>query len=63
MADTPAEDGPVTSCAEPTRDTCELVNGYDPVRDFMDHSPDACMDHFTKLQGQRIDLAFRAVRT
>ena len=63
VADTPAEDEPGDERCDPTRDTCELDEGFDPVRNFMDYSPDACMDHFTKLQGKRIDIAFEQYRS
>ena len=63
VVDTPEEDEPGDEACDPTRDTCELDPGFDPVRNFMDYSPDACMDHFTRFQGRRIDSAYAKYRS
>lgn len=68
VADTPAErtayEGP--KCPR-RRNTCRgrRFPGKDPVRNFMDYSPDSCMDQFTDGQGKRMLaqwLAYRAGR-
>ncbi len=57
VADTPAEADPSFGC-EGRRDTCAADPGFDPVRNFMDYSLDACMNRFSAGQVQRIDAAF-----
>jgi hypothetical protein len=58
--DTPAEASPAYGC--PTnRDTCP-ASGFDPIRNFMDYSDDACMDSFTSGQDARMDAQFSRYR-
>jgi len=61
VADTPEEAKPSYSCDE-TKNTCASP-GLDPVHNFMDYAPDACMDMFTPDQATRMTdewLAYRA---
>lgn len=62
--DTPPEATPATGCPV-NRDTCSAP-GMDPIRNYMDYTDDACMDHFTPGQLRRMDLMhlkFRATCT
>jgi hypothetical protein len=61
ITDTPAERMPAFECVE--RDTCNGDPGLDPINNFMDYTPDACMDEFTGGQAQRAAeqwVAYRA---
>ena len=57
VPDTPAEAEPSFRC-QGRRDTCDSDPGFDPVRNFMDYSLDACMNRFSAGQVRRIDSAF-----
>lgn len=60
VADTPAQAEPSWEC-NVGADTC-AGGGADDVTNFMDYTPDSCMDHFTAGQVQRmvaITSAFR----
>lgn len=60
VADTPAEAGPNYVCAEGT-DTCAAA-GLDPIHNFMDYTPDACMNMFTWGQTDRMTRAWAYFR-
>jgi hypothetical protein len=59
VADTPFEAQPAFSCVE--RDSC-AAPGLDPIHNFMDYTPDACMDEFTPGQGDRMAQSWAAYR-
>lgn len=50
--DTPFEESANYGCDE-TRDTCPDLPGTDPVRNFMDYSPDSCLNTFSNGQKSR----------
>jgi hypothetical protein len=61
VEDTPLQKTPSSTC-KGTEDSCPLAPGNDPVFNFMDYSPDSCMNQFTPGQVLRMDtnwLAFR----
>lgn len=59
--DTPAEAIANTSGCPAKRDTCS-AKGFDPVKNFMDYSPDSCMNQFTPGQRSRIGAIVAAYR-
>lgn len=52
VSDTAAERTPQFICS--ARDSCKLLRGADPIRNFMDYTPDACMNNFTTGQAVRM---------
>lgn len=60
--DTPAEGSPNLSGCPETRDTCPALPGLDPVRNFMDASPDACLDRFSPGQADRMAALFETFK-
>ncbi|KAK0625907.1 hypothetical protein B0T14DRAFT_407469, partial [Immersiella caudata] len=52
VADTPAERTPSRDCG--VKDTCPEQPGLDPINNYMDYSPDSCLNQFT--DGQRVRL-------
>jgi hypothetical protein len=60
VADTPREASPQFYCPE-SADTC-AAPGLDPIHNFMDYSPDDCMNMFTRGQVNRMNDAWVAFR-
>ncbi|GLZ77340.1 zinc metalloprotease [Actinorhabdospora filicis] len=59
VSDTPAEAEPQFECA--ARDSCGSA-GTDPIHNFMDYTPDACMYEFTAGQATRALNTWNAYR-
>ena len=53
ITDTPAEKTPNYLC-DSSRDSCPNNEGKDPINNFMDYSPDYCMNEFTIKQINRM---------
>jgi hypothetical protein len=62
VADTPAERTPSYDCDE-ERDTCALLNGTDPVHNYMDYADDTCTDVFTEGQLTRAEAQYTSFRS
>jgi hypothetical protein len=60
IADTPYEASPQFYCE--VRDSCPDKTGTDPIHNFMDYTPDNCMNQFTQDQGARMRQAWVAYR-
>ncbi len=61
VSDTPAEAYPAWDCT--AKDSCPSLPGTDPIKNFMDYAPDACMNTFTPGQRTRMQnqwLTYRA---
>ncbi len=52
VSDTPYEAEPSYACIP--RDTCPQ-EGMDPIENFMDYSPDTCVERFTRKQRKRME--------
>ncbi|KAL6050843.1 Zinc metalloprotease [Balamuthia mandrillaris] len=52
--DTPFEKTANMDGCDTSRDTCPDLAGNDPVTNFMDYSPDDCLDRFTQGQADRM---------
>lgn len=63
VSDTPAEAYPAWDCT--AKDSCPSLPGTDPIKNFMDYAPDACMNTFTAGQRTRMQnewLTYRAAK-
>lgn len=63
VSDTPAEAYPAWDCT--AKDSCPKLPGTDPIKNFMDYAPDACMNTFTGGHRTRMQnewLTYRAAK-
>lgn len=63
ICDTPPQREPHYGCPSPPVNTCHEMpeDRPDPIRNFMGYVDDACMDHFTPLQIQRMRTFLRTL--
>ena len=61
VEDTAAERSPAYDCRP--RDSCKQFPGNDPIYNFMDYTPDSCMDHFTHGQFGRMNAMWHEYRS
>jgi hypothetical protein len=61
VADTPQQATPTRDSCPASKDTCPSP-GLDPIHNYMDYPPDACMYEFTPLQRARMDWAVATYR-
>ena len=62
VADTPFEASPNFFGCDLARDTCPALPGADPVANYMDFSPDACLDRFSTGQENRMASLFETFK-
>ncbi|KAI8472192.1 MAG: hypothetical protein J3K34DRAFT_467596 [Monoraphidium minutum] len=60
VSDTAQEEAPRFECIE--NDSCRDDEGPDPIHNFMDYTPDACITHFTPGQFARMLAMWHAFR-
>lgn len=61
VSDTPYERSAAFGCPV-LRDTCKILNGLDPITNFMDYTDDACMNKFSAEQNARMNEQFTLYR-
>lgn len=60
VSDTPAEKIPHYRCK--ASDSCRTQRGKDPIRNFMNYTPDACQRSFTRRQFTRMNSMYQIYR-